>query len=272
MESVQVETPAGEIEVKLCLPAGEHPVALALMVHGMSPERDIIWEWGGVAEELRQRKTATAGTLVPAMSTRCPRWVLRRLQRVRGARKGNCLPGVCVYPNLHSCDLTAPACAKPEDVAAALEAIAAWGLLRVGGGGSGAVPLLVYGKSWGGAQAIELCARLAAAKPPAPAPAAGLCLACPSTGIDQLTEKVASVAAPALLVWAKDDAVIPFDMHGPLLEELRARPAGATIFAPTEAGGHRVDRMAALDSTLAAKLAEWPDLALGPLAAASSLR
>mmetsp|Transcript_87218 Transcript_87218/g.273129 ORF Transcript_87218/g.273129 Transcript_87218/m.273129 type:complete len:256 (+) Transcript_87218:95-862(+) len=236
MESVQVETPAGEIEVKLCLPAGEHPVALALMVHGMSPERDIIWEWGGVAEELRQRKTAT------------------------------------VYPNLHSCDLTAPACAKPEDVAAALEAIAAWGLLRVGGGGSGAVPLLVYGKSWGGAQAIELCARLAAAKPPAPAPAAGLCLACPSTGIDQLTEKVASVAAPALLVWAKDDAVIPFDMHGPLLEELRARPAGATIFAPTEAGGHRVDRMAALDSTLAAKLAEWPDLALGPLAAASSLR
>mmetsp|Transcript_74885 Transcript_74885/g.231533 ORF Transcript_74885/g.231533 Transcript_74885/m.231533 type:complete len:254 (-) Transcript_74885:5-766(-) len=232
MESFQVDTPSGEVEVRLCLPAGERPVALALMVHGMSPERDVVWEWGGVVEELRRRNTAS------------------------------------VYPNLHSCDLTAPARAQAEDVGAALEAIVAWGRLRVAAGEAERVPLLVYGKSWGGAQALELCARLAAARP---APAAGLCLACPSAKLAARAEKVASIAAPVLLVWAKDDDVIPFDRHEDLLQELRARPSGPTIFVPTKAGGHRVDRMAASDAGLAAKLAEWPDLALGPLAAAAAL-
>uniref|UniRef100_A0A7S1L8I2 Uncharacterized protein n=1 Tax=Alexandrium catenella TaxID=2925 RepID=A0A7S1L8I2_ALECA len=231
LETHRVQTPAGEIDVKLCLPAGEHPVSLALMIHGMSAQRDIIWEWGGVVEELRRRKTAS------------------------------------VYPNLHSCDVTAPAAARAADVAVALEAIAAWARLRVSKGEASEVPLLVYGKSWGGAQALELCAHIAAAK----APVAGLCLACPSTKLESRADKVASLATPVLLVWARDDDIIPFDSHEPLLEELRARPAGPTVFAPTKAGGHNVFQMAALDADLRAKLVEWPDLALGPLASISSL-
>eukprot|EP00420_Gonyaulax_spinifera_P021514 CAMPEP_0197906472 /NCGR_PEP_ID=MMETSP1439-20131203/62707_1 /TAXON_ID=66791 /ORGANISM="Gonyaulax spinifera, Strain CCMP409" /LENGTH=232 /DNA_ID=CAMNT_0043527831 /DNA_START=70 /DNA_END=765 /DNA_ORIENTATION=+ len=214
-EAHSVDTPVGPVETKLCLPAGT-PVALAVLIHGMSPERDIVWEWGCIVEELRQRKTAV------------------------------------VFPSLHTCDRTAPAAGVAADVTAALAAVTAWAREKIGS----SPPVVVYGKSWGGARAVEFAASAAATD------VAGLCLACPSTQIENRAEQIASLTVPTLLAWARDDKTIPFEVHEQLLEELRARKSGATVFVPVKEGGHRVDRMAAGDSGLAAKLAEWPDLAL----------
>lgn len=211
-----VATPVGEVEVRLSLPAGQEPTAVVLFIHGMNPAPEVVWEWGCIVEPLRQRKVA------------------------------------CVFPNLHSCQRSAPKNDSPSDVLTALEAISVWALGEVG-----KAPVLVYGKSWGGARALELASRIGAA---------GLCLACPSLEVENLSDVVASFPAAVLLAWARDDKVIPFHFHVKLLEELRTRPTGATVFAPVEQGGHNVAEMAAGDSGLAGKLVAWPDLALGPLA------
>lgn len=230
LESHWVETPVGKVEVKLAVPAGERPSALALLVHGMSPAEEVVWEWGCIVAALRRRKTAV------------------------------------VYPNLHSCDATAPA-AKPAPgaVASALEAVVVWARGQADGGAE--APLLVYGKSWGGARALELCLGLSGG---GGAAAAGLVLACPAPSkMEDRGALLAKLKIPVLLVWAKDDEIIPFAASEPLLAELRAR--GPTVFVPAEAGGHSVARMAAASEGLALKLAEWPDLALGPLASGGLL-
>eukprot|EP00928_Gymnodinium_smaydae_P071187 TRINITY_DN54848_c0_g1_i1.p1 TRINITY_DN54848_c0_g1~~TRINITY_DN54848_c0_g1_i1.p1 ORF type:complete len:244 (-),score=62.85 TRINITY_DN54848_c0_g1_i1:42-737(-) len=200
----------------------------------MAPKPEVIWEWNFLIASLRRRKTAV------------------------------------VYPNLHSCARTAPASASDEDVATALEAIAAWALKRVAGAAASAAvapPVLVYGKSWGGARALQCCARLETAfAAGAPTRLAGLCLACPAVRPEDLVS-VEVLSVPVLLAWARDDDVIPFDASEPLLAALRSRPrGGATVFSPQATGGHRVDHMAAHDEKFASKLEDWPDLALGPLA------
>merc|ERR1711881_186572 len=91
--------------------------------------------------------------------------------------------------------------------------------------------------------------------------AAGLCLACPAIDLDTSAEAIAALCAPVLVVWAEDDTVIPFSTHAALVEALRARSVGHTVFSPVATGGHRVDAMAAGSPDTAAKLAEWPDLA-----------
>lgn len=213
----KVDTPVGEVRVRVSLPAGQRPTAIVLLVHGKSPAPAVIWEWGCVIEPLRQRKVA------------------------------------CVLPNLHSCERTAPMSSNPDEVLAALEAIASWARAEAGD-----APLLVFGKSWGGGHALRLAARAEGVK--------GVCLACPSTKMQNLAETVSAISSPVLLAWARDDEVIPFASHEPLLAALRTRAAGATVFAPAEQGGHSIAAMAEADDRLASKLANWPDLALGPLA------
>lgn len=235
VESQWVETPVGKVEVKLALPAGEIALALAVFVHGKAPEPEIIWEWSYLLDTLRQRKTAV------------------------------------VLPNLHSCDRTSPTIVgrapSPDatrDISVALGAITSWALSQTDTGA--ATPVVVYGKSWGGGRALEFCAHAASAESSLQAPV-GLCLACPAIPKDDETASpLKALTAPVLVAWARDDDVIPFPASEPLLAQLRARPEGPTIFVPVDEGKHRVDHMAAGDTSLANKLVEWPDLVLGPLA------
>jgi len=217
-----VETPVGRVEVRLALPAGS-PIAIAVLIHGMNPSQEIRFEWGFLSEALRTRKTAA------------------------------------IFPDLHSCERTTPGKGSAEDVASALEAIVSWARLQAGDSeDSTGCPLLVYGKSWGGGRALELCGRQGDA-------VAGLCLACPAIDVANSGDIIASLSAPVLLVWAQDDNVIPFSTSAPLVDTFKARTSGHTIFAPVDTGGHRVDVMAAASEAIALKLAEWPDLAMGPL-------
>merc|ERR1719512_177444 len=227
-ESQWVDTPAGQLEVRLALPAGERATALVLCVHGKLSNPAEVWEWSCVTEPLRQRKVAQ------------------------------------VIPNLHSCEKTSPAANWPtsdEALFEALDAVVAWALSLCDGGAS--TPVLIYGKSWGGAQALQLGARWSG--PGSAIQLAGICLACPAAPQERAAA-VAALSVPVLLAWAKDDQTIPFAQSEELLRELRGREQGATIFVPVDEGGHSVDRMAEVSPGLAAKLAEWPDLVLAPLA------
>merc|ERR1712194_945230 len=58
-----------------------------------------------------------------------------------------------ICPNLHSCAKTAPATCTDEDALAALREIVKWARER-----HADATLTVYGKSWGGARAVELAA------------------------------------------------------------------------------------------------------------------
>jgi len=222
LESHWVDTPVGKLEVKLQLPAGERATALAVFVHGKNPAPGTIWEWSFLLEPLRERKVAQ------------------------------------VYANLHSCERTNPRFSVPEAVVAALDAVIAWTLARCDGGAS--TPVVLYGKSWGGAQAIELAAKLCVPDDTISCGAklAGLCLACPASP-EACAEKVQAIPkVPTLLTWAKDDPVIPFTQSEQLLAELRGR--GPTIWVPVDEGGHNVARMSNGFPGLATKLADWPDL------------
>eukprot|EP00439_Symbiodinium_sp_Y106_P033146 s3419_g3.t5 len=212
-ETWHVDTPVGKIEAKLSVPLGEKATAIVLLIHGMSAQPEIVFEWTFLMEGLRRRKVAA------------------------------------VLPNLHSCEATAPASGSPADAVVALEAIAGWMQET-----TGPAPLFVYGKSWGGARAVELCQQLREhGRPPS-----GICLACPAPP----GEALQGLGIPALLAWAEDDAVIPFAEHELLLQALR-REDERSIFVPVQVGGHRIDKMAESDERLAAKLDEWPDLVLG---------
>lgn len=218
----QVSTPVGDVEVRFSLPAGERVTSLVLLVHGMSPDLDIVFEWAFLLEALRQRKVA------------------------------------CVLPNLHSNARTTPRGGQIEDVTEALQAILGSAKEKLGGD----VPLCIYGKSWGGGVCLELNSKLQQNGHSI----AGICLACPYVAPDRRQLLLASVKAPLLLAWAKDDLTIPYDNHSALLEELQRCCSSPAIFLSVEEGGHRVDKMAASNEALASKLAEWPDLVLGPLA------
>ena len=94
MEAQWVETPVGKVEVRLSLPTGS-PIAMAVLIHGMSSSKEIRFEWGFLAHTLRVRKTAA------------------------------------IFPDLHTCERTAPGKGSSEDVAVALEAIVNWANLQV---------------------------------------------------------------------------------------------------------------------------------------------
>lgn len=156
-----------------------------------------------------------------------------------------------VMPNLHSCAETAPASAEPEYVLAALQDILQWVVSRYED-----TPVVVYGKSWGGA----LAAALASTEP---ASVSGLVLACPAHRVlPDLEEVLRGVAQPTLVLWARDDTVVPFDKSDLFLAPLREREAGdkLTVFMPVPEGGHRVSAFMDADA-LRDKILNWPDLA-----------
>eukprot|EP00405_Crypthecodinium_cohnii_P025866 CAMPEP_0206495152 /NCGR_PEP_ID=MMETSP0324_2-20121206/48269_1 /ASSEMBLY_ACC=CAM_ASM_000836 /TAXON_ID=2866 /ORGANISM="Crypthecodinium cohnii, Strain Seligo" /LENGTH=239 /DNA_ID=CAMNT_0053979175 /DNA_START=161 /DNA_END=876 /DNA_ORIENTATION=- len=226
IKSEKVETPVGELEVKLSVPAGK-PAAVALMIHGVVDKDEIRWEWGAFVEKLRERKVA------------------------------------CICPNLHSCDRTFPRLdAGPEDALEALKALIPWAYEKLELESTSEVPFLVYGKSWGGARALELCFSLTDDKQPL----AGLVLACPAKCYrEDWAECVSRLTVPVLLVWSKDDQVLDFkEGSEPLLAALNSRKGAGTLFAPAEEGGHRIDKIAAANEGIARKIIEFADL-IGPL-------
>lgn len=153
-------------------------------------------------------------------------------------------------PNLHSCPRTAPAQASAEDVLAALRDLLRWARDRYG-----AVPVVVYGKSWGGARAVELAAAEGAALQ-------GLALACPSSKFADLESKLLAVSCPVLLLWAQDDDVVPFQYHRVFLAHLKRRPAGKrrTLLEVLGAGGHRVAPFLEPGGRSRDKLLTWAEL------------
>ncbi|CAE7242331.1 unnamed protein product [Symbiodinium sp. CCMP2592] len=214
-ETWHVDTPVGKIEAKLSVPLGEKATAIVLLIHGMSAQPEIVFEWTFLME-------------------------VRPLLQLQALRNISLFAEVTGHRG------------SPADAVVALEAIAGWMQET-----AGPVPLFVYGKSWGGARAVELCQQLREhGRPPS-----GICLACPVPP----GEALQGLGIPALLAWAEDDAVIPFAEHELLLQALRCEDA-RSIFVPVQVGGHRIDKMAESDERLAAKLDEWPDLVLGPLA------
>lgn len=220
----------GTVEVNVLEPRGGSSKALsiALCIHGMSPNPDIAFEWAPIAPILRERGVAV------------------------------------VYPYLHGCERTAPGRADPQDVRAALEDITRWAFERFGGadgpeGGEKCPPppLVVYGKSWGGARAVELVDALP------PGTVLGAVLACPSPKVADLEAKLLALPLPVLLLWARDDQTIPFEVHEHYLNPLRRRPSGEmlTHFVPIEAGGHRVAPFMVEGCAAKDKLVTWADLA-----------
>jgi len=155
-----------------------------------------------------------------------------------------------VCPNLHSCPKTTPAQATDGDVLAALRDIVAWSRDRYG-----SVPLVIYGKSWGGARAVELAAAEGTSLQ-------GLALACPSSKFAELESKLLAVSCPVLLLWAQDDDVIPFQYHRVFLAHLKRRPAGKlrTLLEVLEVGGHRVAPFLEPGSRSRDKLLTWAEL------------
>jgi len=155
-----------------------------------------------------------------------------------------------ICPNLHSCPRTTPAQACDEDVLAALRDLVRWAQDRYG-----AIPIAIYGKSWGGARAVELAAAEGASLQ-------GLALACPSNKFADLEGKLLAVSCPVLLLWAQDDDVIPFQYHRVFLAHLKRRQAGKlrTLLEVLEAGGHRVSPFLEPGSRSRDKLLTWAEL------------
>jgi len=153
-----------------------------------------------------------------------------------------------IYPNFHSCPATTPGSGSDEAVLGALQTILRWVRER-----HSDLPVILYGKSWGGAQALSLAVA---------DEVQGLVLACPSPKVPfDLAGALGALATPVLLLWARDDDTIPFEHHELFLGPLRARPAGEkrTIFEALHAGGHRIEPMLELERTRE-KLLTWPDL------------
>eukprot|EP00927_Polykrikos_kofoidii_P069608 TRINITY_DN65151_c0_g1_i1.p1 TRINITY_DN65151_c0_g1~~TRINITY_DN65151_c0_g1_i1.p1 ORF type:complete len:236 (+),score=38.24 TRINITY_DN65151_c0_g1_i1:124-831(+) len=156
-----------------------------------------------------------------------------------------------VLPNLHSTSATNPAQAEVESVQVGLREILVWTCSRFVN-----TPVVVYGKSWGGAHAAALAAAEADT-------VTGLVLACPSHRVlSDLASTLAEVRQPTLLLWARDDTVVAFENHAAFLTPLKERPGGdkKTIFATSETGNHNVGPLLENPST-GDKMLNWPDLA-----------
>eukprot|EP00929_Paragymnodinium_shiwhaense_P013086 TRINITY_DN120944_c0_g1_i1.p1 TRINITY_DN120944_c0_g1~~TRINITY_DN120944_c0_g1_i1.p1 ORF type:complete len:246 (+),score=58.29 TRINITY_DN120944_c0_g1_i1:66-803(+) len=88
-KSETVTTSSGAVDVGLVAPRGK-PSAVAICIHGKSPNVDVVYEWRPMADSLLERNIVT------------------------------------LMPNLHSCEKTAPATGAVADVQAALLEILAW--------------------------------------------------------------------------------------------------------------------------------------------------
>eukprot|EP00930_Biecheleria_cincta_P085482 TRINITY_DN74873_c0_g1_i1.p1 TRINITY_DN74873_c0_g1~~TRINITY_DN74873_c0_g1_i1.p1 ORF type:complete len:262 (-),score=58.71 TRINITY_DN74873_c0_g1_i1:32-781(-) len=227
LQAVAVETPVGNLEVGVLEPRSGQAHFIALFLHGKSPQAPVVYEWAPLAPEMRQRGVAV------------------------------------LCPNLHSCKRTAPASDSysDEDALAALQELLRWARER-----HKAAQTVVYGKSWGGARALDL----AAAEGPG---VLGLVMVAPTYKVPDLETKLLAVAGPCLLLWAQDDDVIPFRYHQVFLAHLKRRtPAGdkRTIFMELQDGGHRVEPFLKEGSSTRDKLLAWADLAQFLIAQTSS--
>ncbi len=91
---------------------------------------------------------------------------------------------------------------------------------------------LLLGKGWGGPRAVDFALEY-------PEKLCGLILSSPSAPAPQLTE---DLEVPALLLWAKDDDVVPFEESQDYLEALDVCECPNFVHV-SESGGHSFDRI-----------------------------
>lgn len=156
-----------------------------------------------------------------------------------------------VCPCLHSCRRTAPADASEEDVLTALKEIVHWIRNR-----HPDAALVVYGKSWGGAAAVDLASSEGSA-------ILGVVLVCPSYKLADIGKKLVAIDGPVLVLWAKDDDVVEYKYQQVFMSNLKRRAAGEkrSLLEVLEEGGHRIAPFLQEGVKARDKILMWPELA-----------
>ncbi|CAJ1443196.1 unnamed protein product, partial [Effrenium voratum] len=55
VEKQEIDTPVGKVEALVSMPVGAKATATVLLIHGMSPKPEIVFEWQFLMEDFRRR-------------------------------------------------------------------------------------------------------------------------------------------------------------------------------------------------------------------------